>query len=200
MRESSPFHLLALCVLALCGLSGISFQFSVSASSTKYPQNAKGLEKQYELFLDACAKHDVTEMDRAFAIFAVPEPEEWFGKYFAKQDIEQVRKDNESDLVSYKKTLPYMMNQVAEGHRYHAHVERLKPLSKIDLLPRPDALLPTVAVPIEQYSIQLEAVTGNTGISFSEMANFVYVDGAYRYLGTGPYPFWSAPELPHRKQ
>jgi hypothetical protein len=201
MKESLRFrNLLAFCVLVLCGLPGIYFQFSVSASSAKYSQDAKGLEKQYELFLAAYAKHDSAAMDQAFTVFALPQPERWFGAYFAEQDLDQVVKENELDLVTYKKSLPNMMKQLSEGHRYHAHVERLKPLSKIDLLPRPDPLLPIAAVPIEQYSITLEAVTGNTGISFAEMANFVYVDGSYRYLGTGPYPFWSAPDLPRRKK
>jgi hypothetical protein len=24
--------------------------------------------------------------------------------------------------------------------------------------------------------------------------NYVYVDGSFRYIGTGAYPFWSAPD------
>jgi len=198
MKESLRFrNLLALCVLVLCGLPGIYFRFSVSASSTKYSQDAKGLEKQYELFLAACATHDSAAMDQAFTVFALPQPETLFGRYFAKQDVEQVMKENELDLVTYKKSLQYMMNQVAEGRRYHAHVERFPATSKTTLLPRPDALVPVATVPLEQYSIQFEA---DTGIRFSHMANFVYADGAYRYLGMGPYPFWSAPDLPRRKK
>jgi hypothetical protein len=167
------------------------------SSSTKYSQDAKGLEKQYELFLAAFAKNDPAAMDQAFTVFALPQPEALFGRYFAKQDVEQVTKENELDLVTYKKSLPHMMNQLAEGHRYHAHVERFEATSKTKLLPRPDALVPVFTVPLEQYSIQLQA---DTGISFSQMASFVYVDGAYRYLGTGPYPFWSAPDLPRTEK
>src|ERR1700732_4390202 len=84
MRKSFRFSgLIALSVLALsgfpvnCGQSG-----AIAAPSAKNPHYAKGLAEQYERFLDACAKHDASAMDQAFKVFALPEPEEWFGKYF----------------------------------------------------------------------------------------------------------------------
>jgi hypothetical protein len=34
---------------------------------------------------------------------------------------------------------------------------------------------------------------------FSLVVNYVYVDGAFRYVGKGAYPFWSAPDEPSTK-
>jgi hypothetical protein len=188
-------RLLTVIIVGLCGFPVTHVQFAAGGSSTKFTQNEKGLEREFDLFLAACARHNSTATDQAFAVFALPQPEDWFGRYFAKQDINQLIKDNELDFGRNKQFIISTMNMLAEGHRYHAHIERFPSTIKSTLLPRPNAFVPTAVVPVEQYSMKFEA---DTGIAFSEMGNFVYVEGAYRYIGMGPYPFWSAPPLPHR--
>jgi hypothetical protein len=52
-------------------------------------------------------------------------------------------------------------------------------------------VVPINQVPLEQFQIKF---TASDGKSFSELSNFVYLEGAYRYLGKGAYPFWAMPD------
>jgi len=47
-------------------------------------------------------------------------------------------------------------------------------------------------VPQKQFEIEMQAQ--GSGKHFSFLGNFVYVDGAYRYVGKGAFPFWSMPD------
>ena len=46
--------------------------------------------------------------------------------------------------------------------------------------PRADAFVPLQQVTVEQFEIEFSS---SRGYRSSELANFTYVDGAYRYLG-----------------
>jgi hypothetical protein len=46
-------------------------------------------------------------------------------------------------------------------------------------------------IPVEQF--QLEFRSSSHDQKFMFIANFVYMDGAYRFVGGGGVPFWAKP-------
>jgi hypothetical protein len=59
---------------------------------------------------------------------------------------------------------------------------------------------PLKPVPVEQFTVEM--VDEKSGKKFSSLGNFVFVDGAYRFVGNGAFPLWSMPDMsaPAKKQ
>jgi hypothetical protein len=168
------------------------------SGSERYTQNASGLEKQFEPFLKAYSDGDVAAQEQAFAVFQFPDGRAWFWEYFRPEDVEQVLSDSHAAVDLDKKGLRMGMDRVARGARFHANcepqAEKKEPLVK----PRASSLNPVKAVAVEQFLIKVSEK--RSGKWFSYLGNFVYVDGAYRYVGGGVLPFWSMPGGAHPKK
>jgi hypothetical protein len=186
--------------LLLCGCPKNQVQSQSSAlgaaAQARYSHNAGGLEQQYEPFLEAYARADTESQDKAFAIFAMPEANKWFATYFAKPDVEQLGWDYEAEVDTYRKSLINVMRIWGSAKRFHAHCKPTSRTSRADLQPRTDAVRPSQEVPTEQFELEF---VSDDGKRFSELCNFVYVNGAYRYVGNGAYPFWSMPDATRRE-
>ena len=156
-----------------------------------YSHDAKGLEKQYEAFLKALAKRDAAAMNEAYKIFFIPEPDRWFATYFKKEDVEQLGWDQEAENENEKKSLVTITNLVGRGSRFHAHCRPPSHDPQSRLAPKTNAIAPLLPVPVEQFEVEFAA---DNGKKFSILGNFVYVDGAFRFVGKGAYPFWSMPD------
>lgn len=164
---------------------------SLPSTGGAYSHDTQGLEKQYAPFLKALAKRDPASMDAAYKVFLIPEPDKWFAAYFKKENVEQLGWDEEAENESEKKSMVTITNLVGRGVGFHAHCTRPPAGAQTKLAPRADAFLPLQPVPVEQFHIDF---IGDNGKRFSILANFVYVDGAFRFLGKGAYPFWSMPD------
>jgi hypothetical protein len=165
---------------------------SVSGGGVRtYSHNAQGLEQQFKPFLDASSSGDSAAADRQFAMFALPDASAWFAKYFAKERVEQLGWDYEAEVPVYEKSILTIMTLFPKGSHFTAHCRAPKRTSSVKFAPRTDAMMPLVEVPVEQFEIEY---VSDRGQKFSELANLVYVDGAYRYVGKGAYPFWSMPD------
>jgi hypothetical protein len=73
----------------------------IADAPAAFSHDAKGLENQYQPFLDAFAAVKPAEFHQALAIFSLPNPSEWFAKYFARDQVERLVRQNESALNSY---------------------------------------------------------------------------------------------------
>lgn len=170
-----------------CFVSGIA----VHGKSSTYKQDANGLEKQFEPFLKACHKADVPGQKEAFKLFQFPDAKGWFGQYFEPEVVQQLAWDAEAEAEGQGRTLAMMMNMMNRGGRFHVHC---KPHARGETQPlkeRQSSVRPIKAVPIEQFDIEFQAENGKR---FSFLGNFVYAQGAYRYVGKGALPFWTMPD------
>lgn len=159
-----------------------------------YSHDAKGLQKQYEPFLKALEKGGEAKMKEAFAVFESPNPETWFAQYFAKDQVQQLVRDDESEVDSYRNSLILLLRRFLNGSHYSVRCEPSNEAATT-VKPRADAVLPLTQVPVEKYNVKF---SGEGGHSMSHLVNFAYVDGAFRYLGRGSYPHWSMPQAPHK--
>jgi hypothetical protein len=177
-----------------------SSKFASSTFPTTYSQNAKGLELQFQPLLQALAAgQNSADIDQALAIFALKNPSEWFGKYFVKEHVEQLSGEYQNALKDYRRDILDSLRRSPAGTSFRVHCKAPHPDPSTRIQPRADAVVPLVALQIEQFVTEFEPEHHSNGARFSLFANYVYVDGAYRYVGKGAYPFWSAPDTA-RKQ
>jgi hypothetical protein len=155
-----------------------------------YSHDAKGLQRQFEPFLKSVAKGDEAKMHETFAVFALPNPETWFAQYFAKDQVQQLVWDDESEVDGYRNTLTMFLRRFLKGSDYRVRCEPANGTSTT-LNPRADATLPLTPIPVEKYTVKF---SGEGGRSMEQLLNLAYVDGVFRYLGKGSYPFWSMPD------
>src|SRR5262249_13100941 len=118
---------------------------------------------------------------------------DWFAKYFAAKDVEQLGWDNEAEINSYKKLLLREFSSVPASTRFSIRCKRPKADPTSRMQPRRDSIQPVLAVPIEQFVTDFDPHPNPRHGSFKMLVNYVYVDGAFRYVGRGAYPFWSMP-------
>jgi hypothetical protein len=189
-----------LCFLSISFLTLSTCCLAARPGSETYKQNQHGLEKQFEPFLKAYSKGDLQGQDKAFVVFQFPDAKAWFGQYFQADRVEQLVWDGEAEVDSKKNVLRRMMTIVERGSRFRARCKPHSDTGTGSVRPRQSSVSPLKPVPIEQFDIEIESE--RTGKKFSFLGNYVYVDGAYRYVGKGAYPFWSMPDAndPNKKQ
>jgi hypothetical protein len=197
MSMASKRHLLAnfASLLLLVGIAcyGTQAQDKSSAPATNtFTRDASGLEAQFEPFLQAYAGGDSASLDHHFAIFAIPDPASWFGGNFLENQVEQLVWDYEAEVPIYERSLLLFMKRSGKRTRLKAHCSLANPQGNLTLKPRPDSVIPVKQVEIEVFRVSFTATDGR---SFSQLANFVYMDGAYRYVGKGAYPFWAMADV-----
>jgi hypothetical protein len=178
--------------LIVCGISFLAaLQFGASTSEGKYSEDPKGLETQFEHLAKAWSKHNAKAVDEGSTTFALPDPAGWFGKYFAKEQVQQLVSDDEAEIDNFKTVTPAMLNILAKGHKFQVKISPPSSSSPTKIQPRADAIAAVTPVSVEQFTVALIA---EKGMSFSSVMNFVCGDGAFRYVGKGAYPFWSMPD------
>jgi hypothetical protein len=129
-------------------LSHFSSLPEIADAPAAFSHDAKGLENQYQPFLDAFAAVKPAEFHQAFAIFALPNPADWFAKYFAKDQVEQLVRQNESELNDYEQALLRSMAAVPPGTRFRVRCKLPHADPTMRISPRPNAILPSAAIPV----------------------------------------------------
>ena len=198
MHRNAILTVALICVASLSAAPKIFPQFiSVSAfakASASFDHNEKGLQSQYQVFVDAFASQGGTQSHQAFVFFALPNPGEWFGKYFAKEQVPQLEKDYEAELSSFEGVLAKRLSGVPASTSFRVHCKVPHPDPAIHMQPRRDAIAPLSSIPVEQFVCEFDPTPKLKYGRFSMFVNYVYVDAAFRYMGTGAYPFWSTPD------
>jgi hypothetical protein len=156
-----------------------------------YKQNEQGLEKQFEAFLKAYQRADDKGMDQSFGLFRLPKAKEWFGNYFSAEDAEKLSSVYDREINDAESSLIEDMNRADPGSRYHVRCESRGESAAGKPNSGEYGMRPLKPIMVEQF--RLEFRSGSHDQKFSFIANFVYVDGAYRFVGGGGVPFWAKP-------
>jgi hypothetical protein len=186
-------------LLSFSLLPGFGSPIKSTDTTAAVSHSARGLELQYQPFIEAFAEGNSARTHQAFAIFSLPNPADWFAKYFAKAQVEQLGRDNESELSTYERVLLRWMGAVPAGTKFRVHCKPPHADPTTRMPPRPDAIVPNVPIPVEQFVTEFDPIPKLSHGRFSILVNYVYVDGAFRYVGKGAYPFWSAPDEAQKK-
>ncbi len=186
--------------LGLVSVLGLALPISKTGrpSPPTYSQDAKGLQKQYDPLLKAYSKGKQEEIDKEFSIFLLPDEDKWFGEYFSATDIEKLKEDYSQVVRLHEQGFITITTKVLHTtSKFRAHCSPHGSGDKTKFQPRADAIRSTRDVPVEQFEVEF---TSDDGKKFSDLENFVYVDGAFRFLGKGAYPFWAQPLHPTKKK
>ncbi len=175
-------------VVSLSVLTMVAMSIAAPAGET-YKQSADGLAKEFEGFLKAYHKGDDKGMDEAFGVFRIPNSKEWFASHFAPEDAARLEAAYGRQITDGQGSLIEDMNQAGVGNKYSVHCEARGDVAAGSGKAGGDAILPVKPVRVEQFVMEFQA--GGTRAKFLFMANFVYVEGAYRFVGGGGGPFWA---------
>jgi hypothetical protein len=184
------FYLVMFCVLLL-PLAAPLQPVAAAPIPETYKQNAQGLEKQFEPFLKAYQKGDDKGMDESFAVFRFPKAQEWFGNYFSAEDAPKLVSIYDREMNEAEASLIEDMNKADPGSRFRARCEAIGDSPAGQDSAGGYGIRPLKPIPVEQF--RLEFRSGSHDQKFSFIANFVYVDGAYRFVGGGGAAFWAKP-------
>jgi len=176
----------AVCVFAVHGQSAIT-----TPSGDTYKQNEQGLEKQFEGFLKAYQRGDDKGMDEGFAVFRMPKAKEWFEEHFSAEDAAKLSSVYEREASDAEASLIEDMNKADPGSRFRTRCEARGDGGAGQGSTGGYGFKPVKAISVEQF--RLEFRSGSHDQKFSFIANFVYVDGAYRFVGGGGVAFWAKP-------
>jgi hypothetical protein len=178
------------CVLLL--LLGLSAQLAAAGPNPEtYKQNAQGLEKQFEAFLKAYQRGDDKGMDEGFALFRLPKEKEWFEDYFSAEDAAKLVATYDREMSEAEASLIEDMNKADPGSRFRVRCEARGDGGAGQGSTGGYGFKPVKPIAVEQF--RLEFRSGSHDQKFSFIANFVYVDGAYRFVGGGGVAFWAKP-------
>ena len=198
--ERTSFLFAAITILAIvAGYSAHSnLHAAIADNPATFSHNAKGLEHQYQAIVDAFAGQP-EQFHQAFAILVLPNPTDWFAKYFEKTQVEQLGWDYESELKTYERVILRELEEVPRGTRFRVRCKppHADPATRVQ--PRSAPTLPGVSIPVEQFVTEFDPTKNSVYQNFSMLVDYVYVDGAFRYVGRGAFPFWSAPAAPPKQ-
>ena len=176
--------------------------FAAVPLPSSYNHDAKGLEAEYQPFLKAFNKGQAPPYDKEFTALTLPDPAGWLGQYFEIAQVQVLVDDYGAKIAAWQKSdLTIMTKAWPPGTHFKVHC-KTHPPSPPGFPPRENAYQPKRPIPIEQFVVEFEAdkLGERGGRSVSSLVNMVWVDGAYRYVGGGAYPFWSMPDRPPQKK
>ncbi len=153
-----------------------------------YKQSEDGLAKEFEAFLKAYHKGDDAGMDEGFAVFRIPNAKAWFAANFSAEDAAQLSAAYGQQVSDAQNSLIEDMNHAGAGNKFGLHCEARGDVAPETKKRGSDTVVPVKPVRVEQFLMEFQAL--GTREKFLFMANFVYVDGAYRFVGGGGGPFW----------
>ena len=185
-RRMIQVFLAILLVLTMQGRSSVA-----TPNAETYKQNEQGLEKQFEPFLKAYQKADDKGMDESFAVFRLPKAKEWFGNYFSPEDAAKLNAVYDREVSDAESSLIEDMNRADPGSRFRVRCEARGESAAGADSSGGYGFRPLKPIAVEQF--RLEFRSGSHDQKFSFIANFVYVDGAYRFVGGGGAAFWAKP-------
>ena len=161
---------------------------SKQAVTASYPATLEGLKSQLQDVLRARQANDAARLDSLTKIFSLPDPAAWAAQVFGSQEASHLTQEYVKEYDGFQSAL----RQVVEDWALVANVEvRLEPWEKRGAS-GPDIPVPSVNVPVETYRVTVGA-PGRGSATWVD--SFVYLEGAFRLIGIGASPFWSAPHF-----
>jgi len=189
-----------LAVLLVLSVPAARCQQKADTGQPSYAHDAKGLEKQLDIALQAYKEGKLADVDKQFSRFVVPNAEEWFSQYFPRDRVQELAKRQANAEDDWETGLTALMSLYPKGTQFHVRCTPGQTPSPRET--QTGAILPTSQPPMETYFLEFSAnKTSALGLQrFASVAVLVFYDGAYRFLGDEGGPFWSAPPKPPKQK
>ena len=173
---------------------------SLSSAKEKVIQpSPKGFEEQFKPVFKAYKHNDPDAIESSLDTFAIPD--HWFTDVFGPNQGPELARVYADQFEDFKAHVPRSLgfSLVLVGKRYQATVADLEVRTDLveNVAPKPAPKPPPLALqplpPIMRFETKTSFhVRGSSVAAGSWMDSFIYVEGRFRFLGRGAYPFWDA--------
>jgi len=164
--------------------------------------NRGGLSKQYGEIFRFFRGASYLGVQSAFATFRLPP--EWFTATYGPEIGPKLEAQYEQEFQKFETATEQMFGSGhGGGEELDIHSRKFDPGGSPDYKPSPPFVLPLPPVQYFDAQVGKKALTGDNGYgseavlqwrwwSQKSTNSFVYVDGAFRFLGLGTHPFWDS--------
>jgi hypothetical protein len=186
---------IVLTILLVLSVPAVRSQQKSETGQPSYTHDAKGLEKQLDVALQAYKEGKLADVDKQFSRFVVPGAEEWFTRYFRRDTVQELAKRQAEAEDDWETGLTALMSLYPKGTQFHVRCTPNPAPSPRETQAAAGSILPTSPPPIETYLLEFSAnKTSALGLQrFASVAVLIFYDGAYRFVGDEDGPFWSTP-------
>ena len=187
---------IVLAIFLVVAVAAARCQQKADAEQPSYSHDAKGLEKQLDVALQAYKQGKPADVGKPFSRFVVPNAEEWFSQYFPRDRAQELANRQAKAEDDWEAGLTALMSLYPKGTQFRVRCTPGQTPSPRET--QTGSILPTSPPPMETYVLEFSAnKTSALGLQrFASVAILVFYDGAYRFLGNQDGPFWSAPPKP----
>jgi len=160
-----------------------------------YPHTSEGIERQFDELLRSYQSGDEPGFDAAISTFSLPNPEVWLAETFGPPQGEKLTSAYAKSFAGFRSNLRDKINHYGRSAelRLAAHLSKAwDPQDTATTGTDSSTVVPLKNISIEAYNLRLSP-EGRGAAGTTWMESFVYLDGAFRYLGGGASTFWSRP-------
>lgn len=197
-------------ILSLIGVLWICPAFAAKRdqvpSNLDIPDSPAGYDQQFQALFSAWSKKDNQKLDRLLADFEIPS--EWFVQTFGGDEGAEMSKLYSDQFDDFKLHISRNFGMATTfGIKYvqskYGRVPSqllirtdLNPTVKLVPVPKPPPESIQPLPPIQRFSAQSRVRVRNEENNISSwMDSYLYIDGKFRFLGRGAYPFWDAARI-----
>jgi len=186
----------------LLALLSIPAVLSQQTGQPSYTHDAKGLQKQLDVALQAYREGKLADVGKQFSRFVVPDGEKWFNQYFPRDRVQELAKRQAAAEDDWETGLTALMSLYPKSTQFHVRCRPDQTPSPRESQIAAGSILPTSPLPVETYLLEFSANKPSAlGLQrFGSVAVLVFYDGAYRFVGDEDGPFWSAPPKERKKE
>ena len=174
----------------------------LAAQDKSLPDSPKGFEKQYKLVVDAYKKGDNAALEAGLQGFAIPQL--WFTDTFGPEEGQELASTYAGQFEDFRLHVSRSLKLAEDliSQRYKLRPTDLVVETSLSKnvnpnpapKPPPDSVLSLPA--LERFETRAGAsLRGQAQWTTSWMDSFVYLEGRFRFLGRGAYPFWDAADV-----
>jgi TonB family protein len=166
------------------------------ATTPSYPESPDGLKSFIEDMFGALKSGDQGSLSPYLSNLAIPDHGTWFKKIFGAEEGRRLEAKYEELLPQMPKKVSQILKYALDGRRTDVKVTLLqKPVDPKARLAR--AVTEAMIEPIPQYTVSGSSPSEKFG---AYLGDFVYVDGAFRFMDTEVYQALSTAPPPRIRQ
>ena len=182
---------------------GFASSYAIRATNLEVPNAPAGFDNEYQELFSAWSKKDNGKLDSLLADFAIPNT--WFIQTFGPEKGQELAKLYSDQFDDFKQHVTRSFSMAAAfGMKYVQKKYGNAPAQLFietaldtEVQPNPTPKPPPESLqplpPIQRFSSQSRIRVRNEQQNVSSwMDSYLYIDGRFRFLGRGAYPFWDA--------
>ena len=184
--------------LALLGAVAPAFTFAQQGAAVReaearvYAHSANGFREQYGRIAEEFKQGDSEKAKKMLQAFRLPDARSWFSHNFEADKVPELLQRYEQAVGNFEAAFEETFKAAAQFNHFGVKIEPRKGEPKpSDRNPpdfKPGLFSPTQKIQFDRFAFR---VRGDEAVPISWEDTYVYLEGAFRFMGGGAYPFWT---------